>query len=412
MSFRKRNIGLSTGSPRNPDAIPKVHAVPLPGVRPSPLDGRPTTSTGTATLDGLLAGHAGLALGASLLVEESGTTDYAGALLRFYAAEGLVQGNHVHVVGLPEQWGRSLPGLTGSTQAITSSSAQGKMKIAWRYESLGQFGGAQASRGGLHPPSIAAFRLNKLVYLLNVPCASTDSCLPDRTAPQQALDTLSPPTAFCHTFDLTKKLTYPADAVIEFVRIGIEGATSPFKAVLETIAESVASSQRDVVHRIVLPSLLSPAIYPPHASMPQHVLQFMHGVRALLAAYPDRMTIMASLPLSLYSRSAGIVRWMELLSDGVVELSPFPHSSDVEVAAKPESGTAEEAPQGLLRIHRLPILHERGSGTVSAGDDWAFSLSRRKFSIQPFSLPPVEGDIEAQQGTKFQQKSTKADLEF
>jgi elongator complex protein 4 len=138
----------------------------------------------------------------------------------------------------------------------------------------------------------------------------------------------------------------------------------------------------------------------------------MHGIRALLAAHSDRLTVMASLPLSLYPRSAGIVRWMELLSDGVMELSPFPHSSDVEVAAKPGSGTAEEPPQGLLRIHRLPILHEIGSGTVSAGDDWAFNLSRRKFSIQPFSLPPVEGDTEAQQGAESQQKSTKTDLDF
>lgn len=242
--------------------------------------------------------------------------------------------------------------------------------------------------------------------------ALTDSCLLERAIPHEASDTVSPPAAFCHTFDLTKKLTYPADAEIDFVLVGNDAAKSPFKTVLEAISKSVAGSKGDVVHRIVLPSLLSPAIYPPHASMPQHVLQFMHGIRALLAAHSDRLTVMASLPLSLYPRSSGVVRWMELLSDGVMELSPFPHSSDVEVSSKPGSGVAEDPPQGLLRIHRSPILHERGSGTVSAGDDWAFNLSRRKFSIQPFSLPPVEGDTEAQQGVANQQKSTKADLDF
>lgn len=148
MSFRKRNIGLSSGSPRQLDARQSPTKTILPGVRPSPLDGRPTTSTGTTALDGLLAGHAGLALGASLLVEESGTTDYAGALLRYYAAEGLLQGHHVHVIGLPEQWGRNLPGVAGSTGGTDSSKTQDKMKIAWRYENLGQFGGGQASRGG------------------------------------------------------------------------------------------------------------------------------------------------------------------------------------------------------------------------------------------------------------------------
>ena len=239
-----------------------------------------------------------------------------------------------------------------------------------------------------------------------------DTCLLDRAAPQKAPDIASAPAAFCHTFDLTKKLAYPAEAVIEFVRVGTDRASSPFEAVLEVLSKSVASSKKDAVHRVVLPSLLSPAIYPPHASKPQHVLQFMHSIRALLAAYSDRLTVVASLPLSLFPRSSGIVRWMELLSDGVMELSPFPHSSDVEFSSKPGSGAAEDPPQGLLRIHRLPILHERGSGTVSAGDDWAFNLSRRKFSIQPFSLPPVEGDTEAQQGAEVQQKSTKADLDF
>lgn len=159
MSFRKRNIGLSSGSPRQLDARQRPTTTIVPGVRPSPLDGRPTTSTGTAALDGLLAGHAGLALGTSLLVEENGATDYAGALLKFYAAEGLVQGHHVHVVGLPEQWGRNLPGLAGSTEGNDSSKTQDKMKIAWRYETLGQIGGGQASRGG-HNTSFHSMCLN------------------------------------------------------------------------------------------------------------------------------------------------------------------------------------------------------------------------------------------------------------
>ncbi len=160
MSFRKRSTGLSSGQPRSGDTSSKSPVIILSGVRPSPLDGRPTTSTGTATLDSLLAGHAGLALGTSLLVEESGTTDYAGALLRFYAAEGLIQGHHVHVVGLPEQWGRNLPGLAGIAEGPGSSTKHDKMKIAWRYESLGQFGGGRASRGGQITPFDRTFILN------------------------------------------------------------------------------------------------------------------------------------------------------------------------------------------------------------------------------------------------------------
>ena len=98
---------LSTHENATASASQKVQ---LPGVRPSTIDGRAVTSTGTSSFDDLLAGHGGLAVGCSLLIEENGTTDYAGALLKFYAAEGLLQGHHVHVVALPEQWGRELPG--------------------------------------------------------------------------------------------------------------------------------------------------------------------------------------------------------------------------------------------------------------------------------------------------------------
>lgn len=113
------------------------------GVRPSPVDGRPTTSTGTQSLDDLLAGHAGLALGSSLLIEENGTTDFGGTLLRYYVAEGIVQQHHVHVLGLHESWARDLPGLitSDSKDEDKDMSISGeKMKIAWRYENLGQFG--------------------------------------------------------------------------------------------------------------------------------------------------------------------------------------------------------------------------------------------------------------------------------
>jgi elongator complex protein 4 len=152
MAFRKRNIALSRApddsdapnAPSSPAVQPPVPTVP--GVRPSPIDGRPTTSTGTQSLDSILAGHAGLPLGTSILIEESGTTDYAGALLRFYAAEGVVQGHKVHVVGMGEVWGRELPGISegrGDSRKEGKERAE-KMKIAWRYEGLGQF---ESSRG-------------------------------------------------------------------------------------------------------------------------------------------------------------------------------------------------------------------------------------------------------------------------
>lgn len=169
MSFRKRNIGLSAGADRTPasnlQSQPQraVSSPPTtPGVRPSPDDGRPTTSTGSPSLDSLLAGHGGLPIGKTLLLEENGTTDFAGALLRYYAAEGVVQDQKVHVIGMPEQWGRTLPGLIGPAEAADDKSDKRKaerMKIAWRYERLGEFGaGVAGARGRL--PSIVWLNLS------------------------------------------------------------------------------------------------------------------------------------------------------------------------------------------------------------------------------------------------------------
>jgi elongator complex protein 4 len=173
MSFRKRNVGLT--STALPPASPGVglslppasvqQASQIPGVRLSPLDGRSTTSTGTQSLDDLLAGHAGLVLGNSLLIEESGTTDYAGILLRYYAAEGVLQGHQVHVVGVGEQWRKDLPGpsdvgISNSKEDAIKLMDKEKMKIAWRYERLGEFGGvASNSRGGLRFIRLRRIRL-------------------------------------------------------------------------------------------------------------------------------------------------------------------------------------------------------------------------------------------------------------
>ncbi|KAF9253071.1 hypothetical protein DTO013E5_542 [Penicillium roqueforti] len=386
MSFRKRNISLSPGVDRN--AVPNATAHPAapvstPGIRPSPDDGRPTTSTGTRSLDNLLAGHAGLPMGKILLVEENGTTDFAGALLRYYAAEGVIQEQKVHVIGVPEQWGRSLPGLIGSVESLDEKRSDrrkdDRMKIAWRYERLGEFGAVAGSRDA-----------------------------PNNHGEQDAAAKEAP--AFCHAFDLTKRLTHPSITNMSFIPL-MPSRESPFLAILKRLQTEITSSA-NTIHRIVIPSLLNPTIYPPNACQPEHVLQFFHALKALMSAHGTRVTAMITMPLSLYPRSSGLVRWIELLSDGVIELCPFPHSADA-MATSGAATSQEEPPQGMLKTHRLPVLHERGGGSdQNVGQDWAFILSRRRFEIKPFSLPPAEGDTEAQDASAPGGMPKKSDLEF
>ncbi len=64
----------------------------------------------------------------------------------------------------------------------------------------------------------------------------------------------------------------------------------------------------------------------------------------------------------------------------------------------------------MLKVHKLPILSEKGGGG-GGGDDLAFSLSRRRFVVKAFSLPPVEGDQDAQRG-EAEGGRVKVDIEF
>ena len=226
------------------------------------------------------------------------------------------------------------------------------------------------------------------------------------------------PAVFCHSFDLTKRLTLPSPTAMAFVPVRpVQDSASPFPPIFQTISHQLSSSNSDSIHRLVIPTLLSPAFYPPSASNPENILQFLHSLRALLRQYPTRLTALISLPLTLYPRSTGLVCWMELLSDGVIELVPFPHTIDPGPSLT-SSGAAtaeEEKPQGMVKVHRLPIFHEHGGGGPGGaghGDDLAFTVSRRKFVIKPFTLPPIEGDTEAQKGDIEKGKATKVDIDF
>ena len=282
---------------------------------------------------------------------------------------------------------------------------------------------ARAQEVGLRPlQSVYKLKQSYFCKITTVLQRLTDTAPPlvDRSASPLSAGSqqLGEPAIFCHSFDLTKRLTLPSPTAITFIPVRpVQGSTSPFPSIFQAISQRLSSSNPDSVHRLIIPTLLSPAFYPPSASNPENILQFLHSLRALLRQYPTRLTTIISLPLMLYPRSTGLVCWMELLSDGVIELVPFPHTIDTGPSLT-TSGAAtaeEEKPQGMVKIHRLPIFHERGGGGpggAGIGDDLAFTVSRRRFVIKPFSLPPVEGDTEAQKGDIETGKATKIDIDF
>lgn len=127
---------------------------------------------------------------------------------------------------------------------------------------------------------------------------------------------------------------------------------------------------------------------------------------------------MISLPTELYPRATALIRWAEILSDGVIELLPLPRRTASKAQGK------QEEPQGLVKLWKLPVLGEKGGGVgaaLGAGEDLAFLVTRRRFEIMAYSLPPADEDEEeAGPGAAVgagghghgHGKATKVDLEF
>lgn len=183
-------------------------------------------------------------------------------------------------------------------------------------------------------------------------------------------------------------------------------ASSPFDAFLLTLNQKLANSASDTIHRVVIPSLLSPMLYSPSLCHPSIVLQFLHSLRATLRKYSDRLTAMITFPISIFPRSSGLTRWIEHLCDGVMEITPI---RGPITTRKPDE-QKEDQMQGLFKVHTLPIFHERGGGGSegnSAREILSFTLSASKgLFVKPYALPPMEEEekivsAEKKQGLDF-----------
>lgn len=208
---------------------------------------------------------------------------------------------------------------------------------------------------------------------------------------------------FCHTFDLTKRLvaasitgTITATPASNPPSLSLEAKEPPssFKLFIRNLQNRLQSAPPSSIHRVVVPSLLSPTLYTPGTCRPAEVLQFLHALRALLRRYSGQLTALITFPVTLFPRGNGVTRWAELLCDGVLEMVPLPPKLG---AAPPSSGgtsKVQDQSQGILRVHSLPVYHEKGGGGAESNhfrEDLSFHLSSTKgLVIQPYVLPPME----------------------
>lgn len=333
-----------------------------PGVKPSILTSIPCTSTGSADLDKVLQ-HGGLPLGSLLLIEEDGTTDFATTLLKVYLSQGLVYNRlgkpntHEIVIGPPEQWVKSLPGVykgsskdrkrkeleeTQKRMTVTNvTEQQQQMKIAWRY--------------GLQKQPSTGF--------------------------------VEPDTDYNAQFDIVSTMV-PAANSTEITTIPIGHSYEP---VLKQV-EAVVRRYSDRLVRIALPLFLNPMLYSEESVLgPKVVLRFLHGLKSILKEHTN-VVLLASINLDVHPRTDPMVNIIEsMLMDGVLELRPF----DPELYSYLERVYRKEPAKlkhGHLNVYKLPQLSDTGMMCVKEME-LSFKNGKKRFEVDQWSIP-VEGEDE------------------
>lgn len=345
---------------------------PHPGVKPSIVNSHHTVSTGAADLDKILM-HMGVPLGSSILLEESGTTDFSSVLAKAFASQGVIHNRldsqspntHVVVVSSNLAWARELPGVYKgsskdvkrqkvmdneqkvSVQNMISESKRSDMKIAWRY--------------GLNDQSkkAAAGETNELYKDYN------------------------------HQFDITTRLT-PAAGAHELTMLQV----APYKQMLKQL-EQLCIQHGDKVVRVLVPQFLHPSMYSPSMAGPES-LQFIHTLRAMTRKHP-KIVVMVTLALDLYPRDTALVKTMEQLMDSVCHLEPF-NQDMVKFLEKAYHNQPTKVQHGLLHVYKLAHMSERGQMLVTKGE-YAFKNGRKRFEVEEWGIP-VEDEGEPQQTTQ------------
>ncbi|CDO53337.1 similar to Saccharomyces cerevisiae YPL101W ELP4 Subunit of hexameric RecA-like ATPase Elp456 Elongator subcomplex [Geotrichum candidum] len=364
-------------------------------IRPSIHSAVSTISTGSNGLDDILQ-HGGLPLGSVLLVEESGNTDFASILLRSFAALGIHHNrtglseqssnpfdSKVIAVGVEDFWGAELPGnyvgsskdqkklkikedekkVTVGNLANETSERNKSLKIAWRYANQGNTTKDQTANGKHHYTTLFDYK--------------------SRIRPQPNPNEL--------------------EAIGLQQIFSSKGNGSFFQAILKRLALSIEQTLKkcpDSVIRIVVPSLLHPAVYPPDCSVPKEFISFIHGLVYLAKKHSDHVAILMSISLELFPRELSAVRWAEILVDGVLQIDPFPEKMEnlsTEAPNDDDGSTKNKPYQGLVHIYKLPVFSQRGHMEVRRGE-FAFRVGRKSFEIDEWGIPveePTQNEVPA-----------------
>ncbi|GMG39606.1 unnamed protein product [Ambrosiozyma monospora] len=248
-----------------------------PGIKPSIITSQPCTSTGSNDLDLILA-HQGLPVGHSLLIEETGTTDFSSTLAKLFLAQGVVHNRidpahlntHEILVGFDQTWVKSLPGVyKGSSRErkkLAVKERESKVSVSNILDQQNQRTPEQEKSQAQNPQQSNM----KIAWRYGLQKQQKKGADNDTGVSSQY-------PHYNNQFDITSTLL-PAAGSYDLTPVPL--APSSFKQTIQQI-ESIIKRYKDRLIRIVIPLFLNPVIYGDYSS--SEILQFVYKLRSLLS---------------------------------------------------------------------------------------------------------------------------------
>ncbi|KAM4617967.1 elongator complex protein 4 isoform 2-T2 [Discoglossus pictus] len=383
--------GMKSSEERNVTSFRKRgargRAPAIPGTRAALHHGLLLGSCGVPGLDQVIGG--GLAVGTLLLIEEDTYGTYSQMLLKYFLAEGVVNGHEVFAASAsedPKDILQDLPapltdevkkqggGQIAKNVSEMSEDSQDAMKIAWRYQNLPKLESVpMSSRFGHY------YDVSKTM------------------SPEMLQSTKT------HSFYLPQEVSFD-------LKHSTSEMTPGYKQLLECIQRTIHQEgfdgsnpqkrQKNVL-RIGIQSLGSVLwgddICTSDRPQNQHGLtRFLYALRGLLRT--SLSVCLITVPAHLIQNKAITMR-VRSLSDTVVGLESF-------IGSEKETNPLYKDYHGLLHVHQIPRLNCLISD-VSDTKDLAFKLKRKLFTIERLHLPPDLSDTVSRSSKQDLAGSTK-----
>ncbi|XP_039746261.1 elongator complex protein 4 [Pararge aegeria] len=309
-------------------------------------------SSGIPSLDFIIGG--GLSAGSVFLVEEDVLGSYGRVLSKYFLAEGVVCKHDLYVISAdesPEDIVKELPQpcIVPTNEKTSNQGSSAEMKIAWRYEGLGQVESSFGSntKFGHH------FDLSKHID-------------------EDTLKNCN--ITYCHLLENNKQVNGFKNGLYHTLLTNIKTILSK--------EDYKSSSQNKNILRICIQSLGSPVWMAmdcddAQSGYGQDLIKFLYCLRMLVR--DTNAVIFITIPSHLFD-DENIIKRILYSVDNAVRIESFTGSSK-------ETNPVYSDYHGLFHITKLSALYTLVP-FVPPSLDLAFKLRRKKFVIEKLHLPP------------------------